>query len=212
MQSARSIDNAVLHRTAIVLWALFFAAFSALAQTPTTSKKKTAAKTASKPTAKRTTASSKTVAGARRSNTAGMKQEASSGTHRVRTRKVVVTRKLVHGHWVRTTQIVHAPPAPSYQTHPDPERYQQIQQALANSGYFKGQVNGEWGDDSVAALKQFQTDHKLVNDGKISSLSLISLGLGPNREASAKPVAVVKDTADSTPTAAAAAPAEAVHN
>ena len=101
---------------------------------------------------------------------------------------------------------------PAIKPTPDPERYQQIQQALANNGYFKGQVNGEWGDDSVAALKQFQTDHKLVNDGKISSLSLISLSLGPNREASAKPVAVVKDTADSTPTAATTAPAEAVHN
>ena len=96
--------------------------------------------------------------------------------------KVVVTRKLVHGHWVRTTQIVHAEPGPTYQTHPDTERYQQIQQALAQKGYFKGEANGQWNDDSVAALKQFQTEQKINNDGKISSLSLIGLGLGPNRE------------------------------
>ncbi len=69
--------------------------------------------------------------------------------------------------------------APSYQLHPDPDRYQEIQKALADRGYFKGEVNGQWGDDSVDALKRFQADQKLPNDGKINSLSLIGLGLGP---------------------------------
>jgi len=108
------------------------------------------------------------------------------GSARTGARKVVVTRKLVHGKWVRTTQIVHSQPsAPSYQVHPDTDRYQQIQQALAQKGYFKGEPNGEWGDDSVAALKQYQTDQKIPNDGKITALSLIGLGLGPNRETAA---------------------------
>lgn len=79
-------------------------------------------------------------------------------------------------------------PAPSYQQHPDPERYQQIQQALADRGYFKGEVNGQWGDDSVDALKRFQADQKLDNDGKINALTLIGLGLGPKHEASAAAV------------------------
>src|ERR1700761_7151770 len=70
-------------------------------------------------------------------------------------------------------------PRPTYQQHPDPERYQQIQQALADHGYFKGQVNGQWGDDSVDALKRFQADQKLDDDGKISALTLTGLGLGP---------------------------------
>ena len=77
-----------------------------------------------------------------------------------------------------------APPRPSYQLHPDPERYQQIQQALADRGYFKGQVNGQWGDDSVDALKRFQTDQKLPDDGKISAPALIGLGLGPTHNGS----------------------------
>ena len=75
-----------------------------------------------------------------------------------------------------------AKPAPSYQLHPDPERYQQIQQALADRGYFKGQVNGQWGDDSVEAMKKFQGDQKLDTDGKINSLTLIGLGLGPRHD------------------------------
>ncbi len=66
------------------------------------------------------------------------------------------------------------PPAPS------PERYQEIQKALAARGFYKGEVNGTWGPDSVDALKQFQTAHGLLDDGKISSLSLIGLGLGPS--------------------------------
>lgn len=74
---------------------------------------------------------------------------------------------------------------PSYQLHPDSERYQEIQKALAERGYFKGEVNGQWGDDSVEALKHFQMDQKLPNDGKINSLSLIGLGLGPKHNGSA---------------------------
>ncbi|MBV9759277.1 MAG: peptidoglycan-binding protein [Acidobacteriaceae bacterium] len=79
-------------------------------------------------------------------------------------------------------------PRPSYQVHPDPERYQQIQQALTDRGYFHGQVNGEWGDDSVDALKRFQADQKLENDGKINALTLTGLGLGP-KHTIAPPVA-----------------------
>lgn len=74
---------------------------------------------------------------------------------------------------------------PSYQLHPDPQRYQEIQKALADRGYFKGEVNGHWGDDSVDALKRFQADQKLADDGKINSLSLIGLGLGPKHNFSA---------------------------
>ncbi|MBV8549975.1 MAG: peptidoglycan-binding protein [Acidobacteriaceae bacterium] len=81
----------------------------------------------------------------------------------------------------------HTPPAPSYQLHPDPERYQEIQQALAGKGYFKGDANGQWGDDSVDALKRFQADQKLDPDGKINALSLIDLGLGPKHGGGVRP-------------------------
>ncbi len=73
-------------------------------------------------------------------------------------------------------------PKPSYQLHPNPERYQEIQKALADKGYFKGQVNGQWGDDSVDALQRFQADQKLPNDGKITALTLMGLGLGPKHD------------------------------
>jgi peptidoglycan hydrolase-like protein with peptidoglycan-binding domain len=69
------------------------------------------------------------------------------------------------------------------QSAPTPERYKEIQQALADKGFYKGEVNGQWGPDSVQALKQFQEDQKLLVDGKIGALSLIALGLGPRRQA-----------------------------
>lgn len=75
-------------------------------------------------------------------------------------------------------------PAPAYQLHPDPSRYAEIQKALADRGYFKGEVNGQWNDDSVDALKRFQADQKLDGDGKIDALTLIGLGLGPKHDAS----------------------------
>jgi peptidoglycan hydrolase-like protein with peptidoglycan-binding domain len=70
----------------------------------------------------------------------------------------------------------------SAQQQPTPERYREIQQALSDKGYFPGAPDGEWGASSVDALKRFQHDQNLTEDGKIGSVSLIALGLGPKRE------------------------------
>ena len=67
------------------------------------------------------------------------------------------------------------------QSQPTQERYKEIQQALASKGYFAGSVDGAWGGDSVEALKRFQKDQNLETDGKLGSLALIALGLGPRR-------------------------------
>jgi peptidoglycan hydrolase-like protein with peptidoglycan-binding domain len=72
--------------------------------------------------------------------------------------------------------------SPPRQTAPTAERYKEIQQALADKGFYTGPVNGEWGPESVAALKNFQEANNIAADGKLGSLSLIALGLGPKRE------------------------------
>ena len=72
-------------------------------------------------------------------------------------------------------------PVQHVQAGPTPERYKEIQQALAEKGYYKGEVNGQWGAESTTALQRFQEEQKLRPDGKLSSLSLIALGLGPKR-------------------------------
>lgn len=69
-------------------------------------------------------------------------------------------------------------PRQRVQAVPTPDRYKEIQQALADRGFYKGGVNGTWGPDSVGALKAFQVSQKLTDDGKINALSLIGLGLG----------------------------------
>jgi len=74
-----------------------------------------------------------------------------------------------------------APARPVAQQVPTPERYREIQQALTDKGYYKGSVDGQWNPDSVDALKKFQADQNLQSDGRLDSLSLIGLGLGPKR-------------------------------
>ncbi|HLK49106.1 MAG TPA: peptidoglycan-binding protein [Bryobacteraceae bacterium] len=72
---------------------------------------------------------------------------------------------------------------------PTAERYKQIQDALVAKGYLPADAaNGKWSDSSTEALKKFQADQNLDGNGKINSLSLIALGLGPKRDTSpAKP-------------------------
>jgi peptidoglycan hydrolase-like protein with peptidoglycan-binding domain len=67
---------------------------------------------------------------------------------------------------------------------PTPERYKEIQQALAKRGYLHGEASGKWDQESVDALRRFQHDQNLEPSGKLNSLSLIALGLGPKYEAS----------------------------
>jgi peptidoglycan hydrolase-like protein with peptidoglycan-binding domain len=78
-----------------------------------------------------------------------------------------------------------APVWPRYyaQQQPAPERYKEIQQALADKGYFSGSPDGVWSGASTDALKRFQHDQNLNEDGKLDSLSIIALGLGPKRAA-----------------------------
>jgi hypothetical protein len=76
------------------------------------------------------------------------------------------------------------------QTAPTPDRYREIQQALAAKGYLNPEdATGVWNKNSVDALKRFQAEQKIESTGKINSLSLIALGLGPKHEAAAKPPA-----------------------
>ena len=133
--------------------ALAFGAWAGFAQTKST------AKSTAKATAKSTTkpAARKTAAPAK---TAAKAAPATKSTAK---KKAAV---VVH----------HA------QAQPTPERYKEIQQALADKGYFKAEPDGNWGPASIEALKHFQRDQKLVEDGKIGALSLIALGLGPKYE------------------------------
>jgi hypothetical protein len=113
------------------------------------------------------------------SETAGAKSTTKSAAAKTRS---TASRRLVNGRWVTAARRPAAPPKPVGQQRPEADRYQEIQKALQERGYFKGEPNGEWADDSADALKRFQADQKLSNDGKINSLTLIGLGLGPKHD------------------------------
>jgi hypothetical protein len=66
---------------------------------------------------------------------------------------------------------------------PAPERYKEIQDALVAKGYLSpGDATGAWSPASTEALKKFQGEQNLDSSGKINSLSLIALGLGPKHD------------------------------
>jgi peptidoglycan hydrolase-like protein with peptidoglycan-binding domain len=72
------------------------------------------------------------------------------------------------------------------QTAPTPDRYREIQEALAARGYLSSDdATGTWGPSSAEALKKFQAEQTLESTGKIDSLSLIALGLGPRHDTAA---------------------------
>jgi len=80
------------------------------------------------------------------------------------------------------------PAATRPQMAPTKERYKQIQDALASKGYLSAaQATGQWTDASIDALKRFQADQNIDATGRINSLSLIALGLGPNHDNKSPP-------------------------
>jgi len=71
------------------------------------------------------------------------------------------------------------------QMSPSSDRYREIQGALAAKGFLSPEdATGTWNQTSSDALKKFQAEQNLESSGKINSLSLIALGLGPKRDPS----------------------------
>lgn len=123
----------------------------------------------------------KSTAGAAAKKTSTLKTAASS-------KKRASTKK-------RTTSARRRTPARgatwrSRQLAPEPERYREIQQALIDKGYLEGPATGKWDQASIDALRRFQQEQNLEPSGKINSLSLIALGLGPKYENHAPAAAV----------------------
>ena len=74
------------------------------------------------------------------------------------------------------------------QMSPTPDRYREIQGALASKGFLKPEdATGTWNQTSSDAMKKFQAEQNLDSNGKINSLSLIALGLGPHRDPAPPP-------------------------
>lgn len=142
----------------------------AAASTP---QKKTAASTARKTTS----TAKKTVSPPKKTATAGTKKTGSTAA-----KSSSATKRKTTGTKKRAVR----PPALRGQLQPTPERHKEIQQALIDRGYLSPPPTGVWGPESVAALRRFQQAQNLNATGKLDSLTLIALGLGPKRSVTAQ--------------------------
>jgi hypothetical protein len=64
----------------------------------------------------------------------------------------------------------------------DPERAEEIQQALIREHYLTGDPTGKWDQASEDSLRRYQADHGWQSKTVPDSRALISLGLGPNHD------------------------------
>ena len=98
--------------------------------------------------------------------------------------------KAGRGRYARSKTSSHkSAPRPVVQASPSSDRYREIQEALAAKGYLKTAPSGVWDQDSMDAMRRFQEDQKLTATGKLNSLSLIALGLGPKDNGTKTPEA-----------------------
>jgi peptidoglycan hydrolase-like protein with peptidoglycan-binding domain len=73
------------------------------------------------------------------------------------------------------------------QAAPTPDRISEIQEALAKRGALTGTPTGKWDDDTVDAMKRFQTSNGLNPSGKLDAPTLQKLGLGSETAGLAAP-------------------------
>jgi len=133
------------------------------------------------PTARKATAKSPTAANKKPAGTAAKRPAtASTGRPGTATRSASARNRKSTGKRGVTWR--------NRQTSPSPDRYREIQGALASKGFLQPEdATGTWNQTSTDALKRFQKEQNLDSNGKINSLSLIALGLGPHHDSAPPP-------------------------
>lgn len=64
----------------------------------------------------------------------------------------------------------------------EPERAEQIQEALIQAHYLDGPASGHWDSSTETAMQKFQADHGWQTKLTPDSRALIALGLGPKAD------------------------------
>lgn len=85
----------------------------------------------------------------------------------------------------------------------DPERAQEIQQALIREHYLNGEASGSWNQASEDAMRRYQADHGWQSKTVPDSRALISLGLGPSHDHLLNPDSAMTSGPESSPSASA---------
>jgi hypothetical protein len=64
----------------------------------------------------------------------------------------------------------------------DPQRAQEIQEALIREHYLDGKATGQWNDATQQAMQRYQADNGWQSKTTPDARALIKLGLGPDHE------------------------------
>jgi peptidoglycan hydrolase-like protein with peptidoglycan-binding domain len=62
----------------------------------------------------------------------------------------------------------------------EPQRVEEIQQALVQAGYLHQEPTGRWDNPTKDAMRRYQADHGFPTTGLPEAKSLMKLGLGPH--------------------------------
>ena len=79
----------------------------------------------------------------------------------------------------------------------DPQRAQDIQEALIREHYMEGSPTGQWDDASQKAMQRYQADHGWQSVMTPDSRALIKLGLGPDHAHLLNPESAMTTSRDS---------------
>ena len=77
------------------------------------------------------------------------------------------------------------------QQRPAPERIQEIERALADKGFLAAEADTNWDQASIDAMRRFQQSQNIAADGRLSSLSLVALGLGAQQNGVFEPLRAI---------------------
>jgi hypothetical protein len=149
----------------VIIWlaALCLLAFHAIAQTDPTTHISTTKKTTTKKTT--TTKKNATTSTAKKSTAHSTSTKHTTSTAR-KSRTSKSSKKTV----ARGQQKI------------EPQRAQEIQEALIREHYLDGEPAGTWNQASEDALRRYQADHGWQSKTVPDSRALISLGLGPSHD------------------------------
>ena len=87
----------------------------------------------------------------------------------------------------------------------DPQRAEEIQQALIREHYLTGEATGKWDSASEEAMRRYQADNGWQNKTVPDSRALIKLGLGPSKDHLLNPESAMTTVPDE-PTSASMPP------
>ncbi len=96
----------------------------------------------------------------------------------------------------------------------DPQRSQEIQEALIREHYLSGEPSANWNDAAQKAMQRYQADHGWQSKQVPDSRALIKLGLGPDHEHLLNPESAMTtqpDVPHGTPSPVSADPASTDH-